>query len=817
MEGSRSATCSPSPSSVSSATEVPERRVRAAVFLLSAAVLADEIFLIRLLSIRFWPHFVSLIVSQAMLGFGASGVALSLLRDRVGRNPGRAFAWLALAAGPSVELCFLASQAVPFDPFLLLWEVSAWPSFCLFFAVLSVPFFLAGAAVAVPLSFGIGRTGPVYGSMFAGSAAGALVALPALTLLPPGLLLRLPTLLCAAAGILLSIRARGGMYRARAAAAASVLLLLLSWPAAPVELSPYKGLYQVRRLPDATELASRRGQSGDFRAVYAPGLHHAPGLSLSFAGAIPPQAAVFQDGELRGTVPKDGGLRAPPYLGAFPGAMPYRVISPGRVLQSGLRGTEGVLSAFLHGARSVAVVEPSRELARLVERDLDGFSGGWPAGFRVRIVPEGERTVLSREKARFDLIEFADVSSMTFSSLGIHAAGENYLLTVEGVAAALGSLSDNGALAFSGWLKSPPGESVKVLRTLREALDPEEEGWAAERVLFIRGWGSFSILAKKTPLTGSDLARADRFCRENGFRRVWPPPEDSLAGGADPQDATLRGETSAALRDRGAPRSRLFDLDPVRDDSPYFHRFVRFRSLPEFRRLLGEQWLPFVEWGVVFLFLSLAVSTLLSLLFLLAPAAISRTGKHNGYIYVYFGALGVSYLLFELTFLKIGILLLGSTIPAASAAIGGFSFFSGVGSAISGRFLRDRRVRSALFPALSLLAATGFLSLSLGTDRLLSLGLASRTALFLAALAPAAFLMGMPFPAGIRVLAACNPGGIPTAWGINGFFSVAGASLASLGAIWFGFRATVLAGAILYLLAGAAFPRLSGDGESATG
>lgn len=816
MEGSRSATCSPSPSSVSSATEVPERRVQAAVFLLSAAVLADEILLIRLLSIRFWPHFVSLIVSQAMLGFGASGVALSLLRERVGRNPGRTFAWLSLAAGPSVELCFLASQAVPFDPFLLLWEVSAWPAFCLFFAVLSVPFFLAGAAVAIPLAYGIGRTGPVYGSMFAGSAAGALLALPALSFLPPGLLLRLPAFLCAAAGILLSIRPRGGVYRARAAAAVSVLLLILAGPAVPVELSPYKGLYQVRRLPDATELASRRGDSGDFRAVFAPGLHHAPGLSLSFRGTIPPQAAVFQDGEIRGTVPKNGGSGAPPYLGAFPGAMPYRVVSPRKVLQSGLRGTEGVLSASLHGARSVTVAEPSRELARLVGEDLAGFSGGWPAKCRVGVVPEGERSVFSREEERFDLIEFADVSSMTFSSLGIHAAGENYLLTVEGVSAALGALSDNGALAFSGWLKSPPRESIKVLRTLREAMDAVGGGDAADRVLFVRGWGSFSILARKASLTAGDLAQADLFCRENGFRRIWPPPQDP-GGGADPQERTLREETAYALRGGGVTSPRLFDLDPVRDDSPYFHRFVRLRSLPEFRRLLGEQWLPFVEWGVVFLFLSLAVSALLSLLFLLAPAVISRGGKGNGYVYVYFGALGLSYLLFELTFLKIGILLLGSTTRAASAAIGGFSFFSGIGSAVSGRFFRGPRARKVLFPALSLLAATGFLSLSLGSERLLSLGLPSRSVFFLAALAPAAFLMGMPFPAGIRALAENDPGGIPTAWGINGFFSVAGASLASLGAIWFGFRATILAGAILYLLAGVAFPRLSPKTEKATG
>ena len=58
-----------------------------AVFFLSAATLANEIVLIRLLSFRFWPHFVPLIVSQAMLGFGGAGVALQIVRRRV--EPGK--------------------------------------------------------------------------------------------------------------------------------------------------------------------------------------------------------------------------------------------------------------------------------------------------------------------------------------------------------------------------------------------------------------------------------------------------------------------------------------------------------------------------------------------------------------------------------------------------------------------------------------------------------------------------------------------------------------------------------------------------------
>ena len=47
--------------------------------LLSAAALAFEITLIRLFSVTEWYHFAFLAVSIALLGYGVSGAALSLV------------------------------------------------------------------------------------------------------------------------------------------------------------------------------------------------------------------------------------------------------------------------------------------------------------------------------------------------------------------------------------------------------------------------------------------------------------------------------------------------------------------------------------------------------------------------------------------------------------------------------------------------------------------------------------------------------------------------------------------------------------------
>src|SRR5512134_140711 len=404
MAPSRRETSSPSPSSGSLATEGHGgARVLLPVFLVSAAALAYEIFLIRLLSFRFWPHFVPLIVSQAMLGFGAAGVALHALRRIIQEAPRSAFAWLVLLAAPLFDLAFRASEAVSFDPFLLLWEPSAWAAFGLFFVLLAIPFFLAGGAIAVPFTWQFAQPGPIYAASFAGSAAGAVLALPVFSLVPTESLPRVPLALGLAAATFLlgdpARRLRGG----RAAIwLASLALLVLPRP--DLRLSPYKDLAVTRRLPDARVIASRSGPSGDFRALFAPGIHSAPGLSFRFTGDIPPQAVVFLDGEAQGIVPRDGGKNPPAYLDGFPSVLAYRLLKRPAALQFGLRGFEGILTAARNGAASVIVVEPAEEFAEMVRSDLSGFSGGWPASMPGEILAEGSRNFLARTTDRFDPI-----------------------------------------------------------------------------------------------------------------------------------------------------------------------------------------------------------------------------------------------------------------------------------------------------------------------------------------------------------------------------------------------------------------------------
>jgi hypothetical protein len=73
-----------------------------------------------------------------------------------------------------------------------------------------------------------------------------------------------------------------------------------------------------------------------------------------------------------------------------------------------------------------------------------------------------------------------------------------------------------------------------------------------------------------------------------------------------------------------------------------------------------------------------------------------------------------------------------------------------------------------------------------------------RITLAVALMTPAGMVMGIPLPAGVRLLSATQPQLVAWAWGMNGALSVLGAILAVFIAMNWGFSVTLLCGALLY-------------------
>jgi hypothetical protein len=124
---------------------------------------------------------------------------------------------------------------------------------------------------------------------------------------------------------------------------------------------------------------------------------------------------------------------------------------------------------------------------------------------------------------------------------------------------------------------------------------------------------------------------------------------------------------------------------------------------------------------------------------------------------------------------------------------------SGIGSLLSQRV---SVLKSHVIPALiSLLIIFYSVILSAVTDSISSYAINIKIILVFFTLIPLGLLMGIPFPAGLKILSEQNKSLISWAWAINGCFSVLAPILTIILAMAVGFKMVLWLGALTYVLA----------------
>jgi len=130
---------------------------------------------------------------------------------------------------------------------------------------------------------------------------------------------------------------------------------------------------------------------------------------------------------------------------------------------------------------------------------------------------------------------------------------------------------------------------------------------------------------------------------------------------------------------------------------------------------------------------------------------------------------------------------------------------TGLGSLLSRRIPIDRvrplTVRVLLAAVIA--AALAALLVARIVDFAIPWPLAARIALAGAILVPFGVLLGFGLPGGMRLVDRASPEIVAWAWGMNGAFSVVGATLAIFIAMNWGFTVTLSMAAAVYLLAAA--------------
>ncbi|MDH3745577.1 MAG: SAM-dependent methyltransferase, partial [Acidobacteriota bacterium] len=482
-----------------------------------------------------------------------------------------------------------------------------------------------------------------------------------------------------------------------------------------------------------------------------------------------------------------------------------------------LLGGGGLALAHHHEADEIHIVEGNRQLFELIDENLSGFSGGLYGAPEVRRHVIDARGFLARSRGPFDLIIQEVGSGGAAGTASAHSITETYAYTVEAFQLSIERLSDTGVLAIGGELGSPPRTSMKLFATAAKALELSGRD-PREHVVAIRSWNQFVILVKPSGVSNADVAAIRTFCKERFFDLAYLPGMAELdANRYNHLDEPVLFRGARALL--GPARERFirdykFRLAPATDDRPYFFQFFRWSALGELLELRARGGTALLEVGYLVLIAVLLQAALAGFLIILLPLILVRSSvgtagiadRSAGRIGLYFLCLGLGFLFLEIAFIQRLTLLLAQPLIAAAVVLAGFLFFAGLGSGASQK-LEEFGARKSRDPIR--LAATGIVFLVVAYlfalppafARAMTWPITAKVLLALGVIAPLAFLLGMPFPLGLRRVASACADLTPWAWGVNGWASVLSAVLATLLAVHWGFSTVVIAACCLYLVA----------------
>ena len=800
-----------------------------ALAVISAAILAYEVLLVRLFAIVQWHHFAYLAISVALLGFGVSGALLAVFKDWVEPRAATVFTLCATVFAVTAPITFLLSQSLPFNALEVVWAPSQLLYLGVIYLLLAVPFTAGAACIGLAFLKSTAAPGRVYLWNLLGSGAGALGCVAALFVFPPMICLAL------VAGIGLAAAATGeigrGAYRGLITIAGVAVIGVVACSAVPaswvaLDVSEFKGLRQALAVRDARLAGEHSGPLALLSVVESPTVpfRYAPGLSLRSPALPPPQLGIFADGEFAAAVDAwDGRPESLAYLDHSTDALAYHLTRRAEVLVLGAGGGRSVLQAVGHGATRIDAVELNPDMIRLVRDDFADLAGQIYGRREVRIHTADARRFVTATARTWDLIQLPLLGGGAVA--GARGLNESYLHTVEAFGLVYRRLRPDGWLSVTGWLDLPPRTTLKLVATIRAALAEQGIDNPARHLLVIRGMTTVTLLVKRGLVSAEDIAAARAFVRSRAFDLVHYPGMAANEANrrnmlAQPVFFDAVGALLGPGRESFAARYK-FDIAPATDDRPYFHDFFKWATLPELLALGPAGGAALLELGELIVAAALVQAVALSLLLVLLPLR-ARIHRHKPRrmtwrFGAYFTALGGAFLFIEIAYIQKLVLFLGHPIYAVSVALTGFLVFAGLGAGVSA--MLARRLGQARFSAIdaavagiAVVALSYLVALPPLFDGLSGLSDPLRVAFSLALIAPLAFFMGMPFPLGLARVAQADPDLVPWAWGLNGCASVVSAAAATLLTMHFGFSATIMIAVGLYLLAALALRPGATDG-----
>jgi hypothetical protein len=288
-----------------------------------------------------------------------------------------------------------------------------------------------------------------------------------------------------------------------------------------------------------------------------------------------------------------------------------------------------------------------------------------------------------------------------------------------------------------------------------------------------------------------------------------------LAPGHPPAEARLGAIASSRTMDvlLAAVADERFDYTPPTDDRPYFFNVLKPthpidpRTIPERAGVVGGNLM-----ATMTLLALLLLVTVLVVVVILGPLLRSGLPKLSRSSFAlsigYFGLIGVGFMLIQIGLIQRFSVYLGHPTYAVAVILFSMILSTGLGSFSSDRIpIERRKVAVVALPlATAGLVLVASLALQPLVARTIQLGLVARCLLTIAVVSPLAFMLGMFFPIGMRLVRRLSEDAMPWMWGVNGACGVLASVVAVAISMWAGIHTNLYLALLAY--AALAWPAL---------
>jgi len=791
------------------------------IFLLSFATLLLEISLTRVLSVALWYHFGFLVISTALLGFGASGTILSVWKKiRVDIPLDKAMTLISLGFAVTTIISFWLMQKIPFAPFSLMsdpWQFLFMP---LYFFIIAVPFFWSGLGISLLLTRGAEEVNRYYAWDLVGAALGCIAVI-----------LVLPTV--GGAGAIFTAGAGGAIaalifslnenkrFMLPSGTLGVILLVCATFADSiiPITITPNKGRSRSEAVPEYS--AWNTFSKVD---LYAFGVDEETGVPRGKSFIIDYGTAATGNRNMSSIVDNfKNGLPASDTLYMREAGLSILGKESPHVLVIGSGAGADIYSALEMGASKVTAIEINPIINKIVR--TDPFFKPLIDLPQVELYTDEGRSFIRRSTDQYDAIVANHTITNAAMASGALSLSESYILTKEAFEDYFDHLTEDGTILFT----RPEYQIPRLFTTIREIFEDRNMGDPSNHLYAWRfpprtpGDMSFvaGILMKKTAFNASDISLLDQtiFQSESDpndraeilYTPLGAPTHDSLVMGQQ-TDLSIFHEILDADDLSAFYLTKQAKLDPATDNQPFFNHRTRWSSIGwstigdlfqqdrRGRMALEDQ--PISEVTLIVLLLQVAFIAILFILMpLLRLPKLGQAIPHAGSFLLYFAGLGLGFILIEIVFIQRFTLYLGQPVYTLAGVLAGILLFTGLGAYYGDRF-KETPIQSLrkIIPVLLLVLTFMSIITPYIFQWTLSWPIGAKILMTEMMLAPIGFMLGLPFPVGLRIVNKEAPSLVPWAWGVNGFFTVIGSILSVILGMTFGFVTVIIIAGICYLV-----------------